>query len=188
MRAAVTGHPWLAEVAPITGPMYQLFIFFMITDPKTTVRAKRAQCLVAFLVAAVEAVLRLLRVRPRAVLRALPRRARPRTSWRSLLARRADARSARHGACLRHDVQAPRRNTWPDATAANQKAILKNQEAILANQKAILANQGKLDRVLANQKKIEANQAGSWPTRRRSSAAASPSSLIARTRTHHGGA
>ena len=30
----------LAEVAPITGPMYQLFIFFMITDPKTTVRAE----------------------------------------------------------------------------------------------------------------------------------------------------
>ena len=26
--------PWLAAVAPITGPMYQLFIFFMVTDPK----------------------------------------------------------------------------------------------------------------------------------------------------------
>jgi Na+-translocating ferredoxin:NAD+ oxidoreductase RnfD subunit len=60
LRAAVTGHPWPAEVAPITGPMYQLYIFFMITDPKTTVRGKRAQCLVAFLVAAVEAGLRLL--------------------------------------------------------------------------------------------------------------------------------
>ena len=34
----ITGHPLLSEVAPITGPMYQLFIFFMITDPKTTVR------------------------------------------------------------------------------------------------------------------------------------------------------
>jgi enediyne biosynthesis protein E5 len=56
----VTGHPWLSEVAPITGPMYQLFIFFMITDPKTTVRPKWAQALVAFLVAAVEAVLRLM--------------------------------------------------------------------------------------------------------------------------------
>ena len=31
----------LAEVAPITGPMYQLFIFFMITDPKTTVHSPR---------------------------------------------------------------------------------------------------------------------------------------------------
>src|SRR5687767_650364 len=60
LRSAVTGHPFLSEVAPITGPMYQLFIFFMITDPKTTVRSFRGQCLVAFLVAAVEAVLRLL--------------------------------------------------------------------------------------------------------------------------------
>ncbi len=59
LRVAVTGHPWLAEVAPITGPMYQLFIFFMITDPKTTVCPKWAQCLVAFLVAAVEAIFRL---------------------------------------------------------------------------------------------------------------------------------
>ena len=60
VRAQVTGHPWLSEVAPITGPMYQLFIFFMITDPKTPVRPKWAQALVAFLVAAVEAVLRLM--------------------------------------------------------------------------------------------------------------------------------
>jgi Na+-translocating ferredoxin:NAD+ oxidoreductase RnfD subunit len=58
LRAAMTGHPWLSEVAPITGPMYQLYIFFMITDPKTTVRSFRGQCLVAFLVAAVEAVFR----------------------------------------------------------------------------------------------------------------------------------
>ena len=60
VRHWITGHPFLAEVAPITGPMYQLFIFFMITDPKTTVRPKWAQALVAFLVAAVEAVLRLM--------------------------------------------------------------------------------------------------------------------------------
>ena len=40
--------------------MYQLFIFFMITDPKTTVHPRWAQCLVAFLVAAVEAALRLM--------------------------------------------------------------------------------------------------------------------------------
>ena len=60
LRAAVTGHPWLAEVAPLTGPMYQLFIFFMITDPKTTVQTRSGQCLVAFLVAAAEAGFRLL--------------------------------------------------------------------------------------------------------------------------------
>lgn len=60
LRTQFTGHSFLAEVAPITGPMYQLFIFFMITDPKTTVRSsKTAQCVVAFLVAAVECVLRL---------------------------------------------------------------------------------------------------------------------------------
>lgn len=59
LRAAVTGHPWLSEVAPLTGPMYQLFIFFMITDPKTTVRPVWAQSLVAFLIAALEAVLRI---------------------------------------------------------------------------------------------------------------------------------
>jgi hypothetical protein len=60
LRAAVTGHPFLSEVAPVTGPMYQLFIFFMITDPKTTVRPRWAQCLVVCLVAAVESAFRLL--------------------------------------------------------------------------------------------------------------------------------
>jgi len=59
VRSAITGHPWLADVAPITGPMYQLFIFFMITDPKTTVRPRWAQALVAFLVGFVEMLLRL---------------------------------------------------------------------------------------------------------------------------------
>ena len=74
VRSLVTGHPFSSEVAPITGPMYQLFIFFMITDPKTTVRSFRGQCLVAFLVAAVEAGFRLTAVRAFAVLRALHRR------------------------------------------------------------------------------------------------------------------
>ena len=60
LRASLTGHPWMSEVAPITGPMYQLFIFFMITDPKTSVRSTRGQALVAFLVAAVESAFRLL--------------------------------------------------------------------------------------------------------------------------------
>jgi len=58
-RSWVTGHPWQAEVAPITGPMYQLFVFFMITDPKTTVNSKRGQMVVAFCVALVEMILRL---------------------------------------------------------------------------------------------------------------------------------
>jgi hypothetical protein len=59
LRSAITGDPWQSEIAPITGPEYQLFIFFMITDPKTTVRSWRGQCIVAFLVAAVEMCLRL---------------------------------------------------------------------------------------------------------------------------------
>ena len=59
VRTAITGTPWLANVAPITGPMYQLFIFFMVTDPKTTVRPVWGQCLVAFVVALVEMLLRL---------------------------------------------------------------------------------------------------------------------------------
>lgn len=59
VRAWITGDPWFSEVSPITGPEYQLFIFFMITDPKTTVLSKWGQCIVAFLVAAVEMLLRL---------------------------------------------------------------------------------------------------------------------------------
>lgn len=62
LRSYLTGHPWQAEIAPITGPMYQLFIFFMITDPKTTVHSKPGQCAVAFAVALVEMILRLFEV------------------------------------------------------------------------------------------------------------------------------
>jgi len=62
IRSGVTGTPWLATVAPITGPMYQLFIFFMVTDPKTTVRSTSGQCVVVFAVALVEAILRLAQV------------------------------------------------------------------------------------------------------------------------------
>jgi Na+-transporting NADH:ubiquinone oxidoreductase subunit NqrB len=59
-RAWFTGHPVLSEIAPITGPMYQLFIFFMITDPKTTVGPKWARSVVVIVVALVEAVFRLM--------------------------------------------------------------------------------------------------------------------------------
>jgi enediyne biosynthesis protein E5 len=59
VRSALTGTTWLAAVAPITGPMYQLFIFFMITDPKTTVRSRLWQCIVVVIVAFVEMLMRL---------------------------------------------------------------------------------------------------------------------------------
>ena len=59
LRSWITGDPLASEVAPITGPMYQLFVFFMVTDPKTTVSSKKWQCIVVFLVAFVEMLLRL---------------------------------------------------------------------------------------------------------------------------------
>ena len=59
LRSGLVGTPLLAELAPITGPMYQLFIFFMITDPRTTVHTKRGRIVVVAIVALAEAVIRL---------------------------------------------------------------------------------------------------------------------------------
>jgi len=59
LRSYMTGHAWQTEIAPITSPMFQLYIFFMITDPKTTTRTWRRQVLVAVLVAAMETFCRL---------------------------------------------------------------------------------------------------------------------------------
>ena len=59
VRSWITGDPWRSEISPITGPMYQLFVFFMITDPKTTVKSRKWQCIVVLLVAFVEMLLRL---------------------------------------------------------------------------------------------------------------------------------
>lgn len=59
IRSWITGDPYVAEISPITGPMYQLFTFFMITDPKTTVSSKWGQYLVIVLIAFVEMILRL---------------------------------------------------------------------------------------------------------------------------------
>lgn len=59
LRAWITGDPWQSEISPITGPMYQLFIFFMITDPKTTVRSRTGQYVVAVAIAVVEFFMRL---------------------------------------------------------------------------------------------------------------------------------
>jgi Na+-translocating ferredoxin:NAD+ oxidoreductase RnfD subunit len=59
VRHFIVGGPLLAEVAPITGPMYQLFVFFMVTDPRTTVSTRRGRILVVGLVALVETIIRL---------------------------------------------------------------------------------------------------------------------------------
>jgi Na+-transporting NADH:ubiquinone oxidoreductase subunit NqrB len=58
VRAALLHQPVLPEIAPITGPMYQLFVFFMITDPRTIVRDRRWQIAVAIIIALVETLIR----------------------------------------------------------------------------------------------------------------------------------
>ena len=58
VRALGMGQAVLPEIAPITGPMYQLFIFFMITDPRTVVRGRNRQIVVAILIALMETLIR----------------------------------------------------------------------------------------------------------------------------------
>lgn len=58
LRALALGQGVLPEIAPITGPMYQLFIFFMITDPRTIVRGRQKQIVVAVLIAVMETLIR----------------------------------------------------------------------------------------------------------------------------------
>ena len=57
-RALALGQPLLPEIAPITGPMYQLFVFFMITDPRTVVKGRRRQIIVAILIAVMDTLIR----------------------------------------------------------------------------------------------------------------------------------
>jgi len=58
LRTLLNGQSFVTEVTPLTGPMYQLFVFFMVTDPATTVATKRGRIFVAVLVAAGESLLR----------------------------------------------------------------------------------------------------------------------------------
>jgi Na+-translocating ferredoxin:NAD+ oxidoreductase RnfD subunit len=60
VRALALGQPLFPELAPVTGPMYQLFVFFMITDPRTVVKGRQRQMIVAALIALVETVFRLM--------------------------------------------------------------------------------------------------------------------------------
>jgi enediyne biosynthesis protein E5 len=60
LRTFVNDQPLGAELGPVTGPMYQLFMFFMVTDPRTVVRGKWKQVGVVFLVGLAECVIRLL--------------------------------------------------------------------------------------------------------------------------------
>jgi hypothetical protein len=62
LRASMGSVPFTtaiwAEIGPITGPMYQLFIFFMITDPATVVSSRTWRIRVAVMIAIVEAFIR----------------------------------------------------------------------------------------------------------------------------------
>lgn len=60
LRAAIAGGSFVTEVAPLTGPMYMLLIFFMLTDPRTVVSTRRGRVIVTLLVALLEFVFRLL--------------------------------------------------------------------------------------------------------------------------------
>ena len=57
-RATLLGQQVVPEIAPITGPMYQLFVFFMITDPRTVVRGRNKQIAIAVLIAITETLIR----------------------------------------------------------------------------------------------------------------------------------
>ncbi|MCS4153359.1 Na+-translocating ferredoxin:NAD+ oxidoreductase RnfD subunit [Salinibacter ruber] len=59
VRGIITGDGFWTEVAPLTGPMYQLFALFMITDPVTTVSSKKGEVGVTILIAIAEFFLRL---------------------------------------------------------------------------------------------------------------------------------
>jgi Na+-transporting NADH:ubiquinone oxidoreductase subunit NqrB len=59
VRGELAGTDWLIELSVLTSPSYQLFMIFMITDPKTTTCTWRRQCAVAVIVAIVETLLRL---------------------------------------------------------------------------------------------------------------------------------
>jgi len=61
VRSTITGVPILAELSPASGPAFQLFIFFMITDPQTSPSTRRGRVGYAVAIAVIEALLRLAR-------------------------------------------------------------------------------------------------------------------------------
>jgi Na+-transporting NADH:ubiquinone oxidoreductase subunit NqrB len=59
VRTLLNHQPLRSELGPVTGPMYQLFMFFMVTDPRTIVKGKGLQMIVLALVALAECALRI---------------------------------------------------------------------------------------------------------------------------------
>ena len=60
LRSAILGTAAGYELAPLTGPMYMLLIFFMLTDPRTVVSTRGGRVVVVVLIALLECVFRLL--------------------------------------------------------------------------------------------------------------------------------
>jgi Na+-transporting NADH:ubiquinone oxidoreductase subunit NqrB len=58
-RTLLTGAPFVTEIAPLTGPMYQLMIFFMLTDPRTSVGTRKGRMVTVACIALLEALIRL---------------------------------------------------------------------------------------------------------------------------------
>ncbi len=58
--SVIDGGHFLSELAPITGPMYTMFMFFMVTDPRTIVRGRSLQIAIAVTIAGAECLIRLL--------------------------------------------------------------------------------------------------------------------------------
>jgi Na+-translocating ferredoxin:NAD+ oxidoreductase RnfD subunit len=59
VRSLITGNTFYSEMAPMSGPMQTLFMFFMVTDPATVVSRWGARIGVTILVALVEFVFRM---------------------------------------------------------------------------------------------------------------------------------
>jgi Na+-transporting NADH:ubiquinone oxidoreductase subunit NqrB len=59
LRSAVTGSSFQHELGPLTGPMYMLLIFFMLTDPRTVVSTRAGRVKVVVLIALLECLIRL---------------------------------------------------------------------------------------------------------------------------------
>lgn len=59
VRAWINDGSWLTEFGPVTGPMYQLLMFFMLTDPRTTVSTRKGRVTVVLLIALLECAIRL---------------------------------------------------------------------------------------------------------------------------------
>jgi enediyne biosynthesis protein E5 len=63
VRVVVLGAPFTASVTPMTGAAFQLFAFFMLTDPMTTPENRTGRLLFGVTVAVLDNVMRVLEIR-----------------------------------------------------------------------------------------------------------------------------